>query len=61
MGQLLFSSRVQAGEQFFLVDAKTAQKKVAFDHQKLAAALTLLTEQEIDQKRALFLRHKNNR
>lgn len=49
-GQLLFSSRVQAGEQFFLVDAKTAQKKVAFDHQKLAAALTLLTEQEIDQK-----------
>ena len=39
--QLLYRSHTEQGEQFFILDAKTKQKKLAFDHQKLATALAL--------------------
>lgn len=47
--QLLYRSRTGQGEQFFIVNANTKQKKLAFDHQKLATALARITEQEINQ------------
>ena len=54
--QLLYRSSTEQGEQFFTLDAKTKQKKLAFDHQKLAAALARITEQEINQEKLPFNR-----
>ena len=48
--QLLYRSHTEQGEQFFILDAKTKQKKLAFDHQKLATALARITEKEVNQE-----------
>jgi hypothetical protein len=39
-GQLLYRKSVAGGHTFVLVDPKTATKKAAFDHEKVAAALS---------------------
>ena len=52
--QLLYRSHTEQGEQFFILDAKTKQKKLAFDHQKLATALALITEKEVNQENLPF-------
>lgn len=52
--QLLYRSHTEQGEQFFILDAKTKQKKLAFDHQKLAAALARITEKEVNQENLPF-------
>lgn len=52
--QLLYRSHTEQGEQFFILDAKTKQKKLAFDHQKLATALARITEKEVNQESLPF-------
>ena len=52
--QLLYRSHTEQGEQFFILNAKTKQKKLAFDHQKLATALARITEKEVNQKNLPF-------
>lgn len=52
--QLLYRSRTEQGEQFFILDANTKQKKLAFDHQKLATSLARITEQEVNQENLPF-------
>ena len=52
--QLLYRSHTEQGEQFFILDAKTKQKKLAFDHQKLATALARITEKEVNQENLPF-------
>ena len=52
--QLIYRSRTEQGEQFFVVNAATKAKKLAFDHQKLAAALANVTEQEVNHKKLPF-------
>ena len=52
--QLLYRNRTEQGEQFFILDANTKQKKLAFDHQKLATALARITEQEVNQENLPF-------
>ncbi len=52
--QLLYRSHTEQGEQFFILDAKTKQKKLAFDHQKLATALARITEKEVNQEKLPF-------
>ncbi len=37
--EILYSKTVPGGHQFFVVDAESGQKRVAFDHARLAAAL----------------------
>jgi dipeptidyl aminopeptidase/acylaminoacyl peptidase len=54
--QLLYRSNTEHGEQFFILNAKTKQKKLAFDHQKLAVALARITEQEVNQEALPFNR-----
>jgi len=52
--QLIYRTRTEQGEQFFIVDAKTKQKKLAFDHQKLARALAQLTQQDLTPEKLPF-------
>ena len=52
--QLLYRSSTEQGKQFFVLDAKTKQKKLAFDHQKLSAALARITEKEVNQENLPF-------
>ncbi len=52
--QLTYRSNTEQGEQFFVLDVATKQKKLAFDHQKLAAALANVTKQEVDHKKLPF-------
>ena len=52
--QLLYRSHTEQGEQFFILDAKTKQKKLAFDHKKLATALARITEKEVNQENLPF-------
>lgn len=52
--QLLYRSSTEQGKQFFVLDAKTKQKKLAFDHQKLATALARITEKEVNQENLPF-------
>lgn len=52
--QLLYRSRTEQGEQFFILDVKTKQKKLAFDHQKLATALARITEKDVNQENLPF-------
>ena len=47
--KLVYQSQTKNGKQFFIVDAKTKAKKLAFNHQKLAKALAGITEQEVNQ------------
>ena len=44
--QLTYSSNTEQGEQFFIFDVATKEKDLAFDHQKLATALSTSTKQE---------------
>ncbi len=52
--QLLYRSHTLQGEQFFILDAKSKQKKLAFDHQKLSEALARVTEQEVNKEKLPF-------
>ena len=54
--KLIYSSQTQHGKQFFIFDAVTKKKKLAFDHQKLTSALAHLTEQEIKPENLPFNR-----
>ncbi|MBA6294643.1 DPP IV N-terminal domain-containing protein [Colwellia sp. MB02u-9] len=54
--KLIYSSQTQQGKQFFIFDAVTKEKKLAFDHQKLTRALARLTEQEIKPENLPFNR-----
>lgn len=54
--QLIYSSQTQQGKQFFIIDAVTKEKELAFDHQKLTSALARLTEQEIKPENLPFNR-----
>jgi dienelactone hydrolase len=52
--QLTYRSHTEQGNKFFIVDAVTKQKKLAFDHQKLARALARVTNQEVKQEKLPF-------
>ncbi|MBA6225567.1 DPP IV N-terminal domain-containing protein [Colwellia sp. MB02u-18] len=54
--KLIYSSQTQQGKKFFIFDAVTKEKKLAFDHQKLTRALARLTEQEIKPENLPFNR-----
>ncbi|MFT6917437.1 MAG: dipeptidyl aminopeptidase/acylaminoacyl peptidase [Cognaticolwellia sp.] len=54
--KLIYSSQTKHGKQFFILDAVTKEKKLAFDHQKLTRALADLTEQEIKPENLPFNR-----
>jgi predicted peptidase len=54
--KLIYSSQTQHGKQFFIFDAVTKKKKLAFDHQKISRALARLTEQEIKPENLPFNR-----
>jgi len=54
--KLIYSSQTQHGKKFFIFDAVTKAKKLAFDHQKLTRALAHLTEQEIKPENLPFNR-----
>ena len=52
--RLTYRSHTKQGEQFFIIDAESKEKNLAFDHQKLAAALSLATEQEVNTQKLPF-------
>ncbi len=52
--QLVYRSHTEQGERFYLVDAISKQKKLAFDHQKLAEALARITESDVNQDKLPF-------
>jgi hypothetical protein len=54
--KLIYNSQTQHGKQFFIFDAVTKKKKLAFDHQKISRALARLTEQEIKPENLPFNR-----
>jgi dipeptidyl aminopeptidase/acylaminoacyl peptidase len=54
--KLIYSSQTQHGKQFFIFDAVTKKKKLAFDHQNISRALARLTEQEIKPENLPFNR-----
>lgn len=45
---------VQGGYEFYVVDAEALSKKIAFDHERLAASIAKLLKDEIDPKRLPF-------
>ncbi|WP_441003210.1 DPP IV N-terminal domain-containing protein [Pseudocolwellia agarivorans] len=46
--KLFYKSHTKQGYQFFEVDPTTKQKKVAFDHVKLAKAISTITDTKVD-------------
>ncbi|WP_426359152.1 DPP IV N-terminal domain-containing protein [Pseudocolwellia sp. HL-MZ19] len=46
--QLFYKSRTKQGDQFFEVNPETKQKKLAFNHEKLAQAVSKITDTEVD-------------
>ncbi len=52
--QLTYSSNTEQGEQFFIFDVATKEKDLAFDHQKLATALSTSTKQEAKAEKLPF-------
>ena len=52
--QLIYRSHTEQGNRFYLVDAKTQKKSLAFDHQKLAEALARVTESEVNHDKLPF-------
>ena len=52
--KLIYQSQTKNGKQFYLIDAKTKAKKLAFNHQKIARALARISEQEVNQKALPF-------
>ena len=52
--QLTYLSNTAQGQQFFVIDTKKKQKKLAFDHQKLAKALAKITEKDVEQDKLPF-------
>jgi dipeptidyl aminopeptidase/acylaminoacyl peptidase len=50
-----YRKSVQGGFEFNLVDAATLKKRVAFEHQRLAAALTPVLEEKVDPKKLPFM------
>jgi len=44
---LYYRSHTPQGDRFFVVDAKTKQKKLAFDHEKLAQAIAVITDSDV--------------
>ena len=51
---LSYRSLSKEGQRFFIVDAITKEKRLAFDHQKLAAALAPVSESEINDDKLPF-------
>jgi len=49
-----YRKTVRGGFEFHVVDAATLKKEIAFDHEKLAAALALTMKDEVDPKRLPF-------
>jgi len=49
-----YRKSVKGGFEFNVVDAATLKKKIAFDHEKLAAALALVLKDEVDSKKLPF-------
>jgi dipeptidyl aminopeptidase/acylaminoacyl peptidase len=49
-----YCKSVKGGNEFYVVDAATAEKKIAFDHENLAAALALILEDEVDANNLPF-------
>lgn len=52
--QLVYRSHTDKGNRFYVVDAKSEQKKLAFDHQKLAEALARITDSDVNQDKLPF-------
>lgn len=52
--QLTYRSHTKQGEAFFIIDAVTKEKDLAFDHQKLATALSASTKQDIKAEKLPF-------
>ncbi|MHC4638863.1 MAG: DPP IV N-terminal domain-containing protein, partial [Planctomycetota bacterium] len=49
-----YRKSVKGGNEFNVVDTATAEKKIAFDHEKLAAALALVLEDKVDANNLPF-------
>ena len=49
-----YRKTIKDGSRFIVVDASTLEKKIAFDHEKLAAALSSLIKDKIDPKNLPF-------
>jgi len=49
-----YRKSVKGGNEFNIVDASTTEKKIAFDHEKLAATLALVIEDKVDANNLPF-------
>lgn len=54
--QLYYRSNTDKGIRYFIVDTDTKKKKLAFNHQKLASALSIATNSDIDGEKFPFSR-----
>ena len=52
--RLIYRSFTEEGYQFYVVDAKTAKKTVAFNHSMLAQAIAVITDSEVSTKELPF-------
>lgn len=52
--RLIYRSFTDEGHQFYVVDAKTGKKTLAFNHNKLAQALAVITDSEVNTKKLPF-------
>jgi len=52
--QLLYRSKTANGDRFYQVDTSTKQKRLAFDHEKLAKSLARITDSEINHEKLPF-------
>jgi dipeptidyl aminopeptidase/acylaminoacyl peptidase len=50
-----YRKSVKGGFEFYVVDAAILEKKIAFDHEKLAAALTKLLKEKFEAKKLPFM------
>lgn len=61
--ELFYRSHTDKGDRFYIVDAKTKKKAYAFDHEKLAQALSVITDSEVSADslpfRTFILTNKN--
>ncbi|MDG0970220.1 MAG: DPP IV N-terminal domain-containing protein [Porticoccaceae bacterium] len=57
-GKLLFKTRTKNGEKFVIVDAITEEKREAFDTRKMARALSVASQQQIDTEKVNTLNVK---
>jgi dipeptidyl aminopeptidase/acylaminoacyl peptidase len=62
--RLMYRSHTNDGNKFYIVDAATGKKKLAFDHDKLAQSLAVITDSEVNADSLPFKTFKfspNNR